>query len=101
MGWCKEPRRRTDGVLRISVNHRSQTDICLQLEGRIIGPWVEELRRLSEDALAQGKKVTLDLEKVWFVDQLGITLLQDLAQKQVPQLNCSPFVSQQLKEVVL
>lgn len=88
-------------MLRISVNHRSESDICLQLEGRIVGPWVEELRRLSEEALAQGKSVSVDLEKVWYVDQQGIALLRDLAQKQVPQLNCSAFVSQQLKEVVL
>lgn len=88
-------------MLRISLNHRSEADTCLLLEGRLVGPWVEELRRLSEEVLAQGKALTLDLGKVWYVDQQGIALLQDLAHKRVTLLNCSAFVSQQLKEVVL
>ena len=63
-----------------------------------MGPWVEELRRLSDDALAKSETVTLDLEKVWFVDSQGIALLRDLAKQKVAQLNCSQFICQQLKE---
>jgi ABC-type transporter Mla MlaB component len=42
--------------------------------------------------------VSLDLEKVWFVDSQGIVLLRDLAKRHVAQINCSQFISQQLKE---
>ena len=31
------------------------------------------------------RTVSLDLERVWFVDSRGVTLLRDLAQKQVSQ----------------
>jgi len=88
-------------VLRISIIHRADEGIQFQLEGRLIGPWVEELRRLSDQALSQQKTVSLDLQKVWFVDLQGVDLLRDLASKKVTQINCSPFVSQQLKEAAL
>jgi len=88
-------------VLRISIIHRADEGIQFQLEGRLIGPWVEELRRLSDQALSQQKTVSLDLQKVWFVDLQGVDLLRYLAKKQVTEINCSPFVSQQLKEAAL
>jgi ABC-type transporter Mla MlaB component len=88
-------------VLRISIIHRADEGIQFQLEGRLIGPWVEELRRLSDQALSQQKVISLDLEKVWFIDLQGVDLLRDLAKKRVTQINCSPFISQQLKEAAL
>jgi ABC-type transporter Mla MlaB component len=85
-------------VLKISIVSDSDQAIELQLEGKLVGPWVEELRRLSDEALSLQKDVILDLERVWFVDSRGVNLLRDLAKKQVSELNCSQFVSQQLKE---
>lgn len=85
-------------MLRISAINDSDQDIQFQLEGKLIGPWVDELRRLSEAALLQGKKVSLDLDKLRFVDVQGVALLHDLSEKQVSHFNCSPFISQQLKE---
>jgi ABC-type transporter Mla MlaB component len=85
-------------VLKISIISDSDQAIALQLEGKLVGPWVEELRKLSDEALSLQKNVSLDLERLWFVDSRGITLLRDLAKRQVSELNCSQFVSQQLKE---
>lgn len=85
-------------MLKISIISDSDQAIELQLEGKLVGAWVEELRRLSDEALSQQKNVSLDLEKVWFVDSRGVTLLRDLAKRQVSEINCSQFVSQQLKE---
>ena len=42
--------------------------------------------------------MTLDLEKLLFVDSEGIALLRELSAKNVNQINCSPFIQQQLKE---
>ena len=88
-------------VLKISIISDSDHGIQFQLEGKLIGPWVQELERLSDEALSQQKAVSLDLEKVWFVDPRGVTLLRDLARRQVSQVNCSQFVIQQLKEAAL
>lgn len=85
-------------MLKISVMSESSEAISFQLEGKLVGPWVEELRRLSNAALARSEAVSLDLEKVWFVDSRGIALLRDLAKQKVAQLNCSQFISQQLEE---
>jgi ABC-type transporter Mla MlaB component len=85
-------------VLKISIISDSEQAIEFQLEGKLVGPWVEELRKLSDEALSLQKNVSLDLERVWFVDLGGVTLLRDLAKRQVSELNCSQFVSQQLKE---
>jgi ABC-type transporter Mla MlaB component len=85
-------------VLKISVTNQSSEATNFQLEGKLVGPWVEELRRLSDAALMTSEAVSLDLEKVWFVDSQGIVLLRDLAKRNVAQINCSQFISQQLKE---
>ena len=85
-------------MLKISIISDSDQAIQFQLEGKLVGPWVEELQRLSHEALSYQKAVSLDLERVSFVDSRGVTLLRDLARRQVSQVNCSQFVSQQLKE---
>ncbi len=85
-------------MLKISIISDSDQAIQFQLEGNLAGPWVEELRSLSDEALSQQKAVSLDLEKVRFVDPHGVGLLRDLARRHVSQVNCSQFVSQQLKE---
>ena len=86
-------------MLKISIISDSDQAIQFQLEGKLVGPWVEELQRLSDEALSHQKAVSLDLERVWFVDSHGVTLLRDLARRKVSQVNCSQFVTQQLKEV--
>ena len=86
-------------MLRISIINDSDQVIAYQLEGRLVGPWVDELRRLGEEAFAQEKALMLDLEGVRFADQQGIALLQEFSQRQVPQFNCSQFLIQQMKEL--
>jgi ABC-type transporter Mla MlaB component len=87
-------------VLRISVIRDSQKGTRFEVEGWLVGPWVEELRRLSDQALAESGALSLDLEKLWYVDPNGVALLRDLARRNVAQVNCSPFIQQQLKEAL-
>ena len=84
-------------MLKISVTIQSSQATSFQLEGKLVGPWVEELRRLSDAALASGQAVSLDLERVWFVDSKGIALLRNLEKQKVAQINCSQFISQQVQ----
>lgn len=69
----------------------------LKLEGRVIGPWVDELRRVSEKILASGATLTFDLSEVTFVDREGIELFRNLRNRQAVFLNSSVFVTEQLK----
>ena len=86
-------------MLRISIISDSDQAIAYHLEGRLVGPWVDELRRIGDDALAQRKTLTLDLEGVRFADHHGVVLLQELSRRQVSQINCSQFLIQQMKEL--
>ena len=88
-------------MLRISVVKVSEESIQLQLEGSLAGPWIEELRKQSEQALAESEVVSLDLQRLWFVDATGVALLHELALRGISQLNCSTFIRQQLKETTV
>lgn len=69
----------------------------VRLEGRVIGPWVEELQRAFERLLADGVGIELDLSEVAFVDRDGVDLLRRLAERNVALVNCSDFVAEQLR----
>ena len=88
-------------MLRISIADDSQQAIRLTVEGWLTGPWVDELRNQSEQALSEAKSLTLDLGKLWFVDPQGAALLRELAKRHVAQVNCSTFIREQLKETTL
>ena len=57
-----------------------------------------ELRRSCDGVLAKGKRLTLDLSDVSFVDRDGVALLRSLKRTDVQLRNCSPFVALQLEE---
>jgi ABC-type transporter Mla MlaB component len=65
----------------------------LRLEGRIAGPWVEELARVTHTALVESPRVVLDLTDVTFVDASGVTLLRVLRGRQAEIRGSSGFVS--------
>ena len=59
-------------VLRITVQNTAD-GLLLKLEGRVKGPWVEELRKcwLTSANMAAGEPVSVDLSAVNFVDASG------------------------------
>ena len=84
-------------MLRISQSGSSSSDITLRLEGRVVGPWVEEVRRYCEKLLAEGRSLTLDVADVSFVDRDGVVLLHELQGRQVSLTRCSSFLLEQLR----
>jgi hypothetical protein len=84
-------------MLRIVALERAGTGATLRLEGRVIGPWVDELRRSCERVLATGGRLTLDLAEVAFVERDGVTLLKDLIGGGVVLASCPAFVREQLR----
>ena len=86
-------------MLRITVVESSSDAVRLRLEGRLTGPWVEELRRTCDlQGLSDGIRLTLDLSDVSFADAAGIELLKELRSAHlVTFLNPSSLVAQQLK----
>ena len=76
---------------------------CLRLEGRVTGPWVEELRRVCTETLGNNGRspghLVIDLAGVSFLDAEAIALFRELAAHQVSFTNCSAFITEQLKGV--
>ena len=84
-------------MLRISNPESDELTVTLRLEGQIVGPWVDELRRASEKYLSNGHRLTLDLTDVTFADGDGVALLLRLQSKVISLTGCSPFLDEQLK----
>jgi hypothetical protein len=84
-------------MLRIVTVERQGNGATLNLEGRVIGPWVDELRQSCERFLASGAPLTLDLTEVAFVERDGARLLKHLVDGGVAVVNCPAFVCEQLK----
>lgn len=85
-------------MLKISTLESSRAGETLRLEGHLGGPWVDELRRSCDRVASQGKRLTLDLAEVSFVDHEGVGLLRSLKRTNVELTNCSPFVALRLEE---
>lgn len=70
---------RADTLLRISVHNKPKA-VTIKLEGKIVGPWVEEVRQawLSLGPCLKSKRVWVDLCGVTAVDAAGTRLLSDI-----------------------
>ncbi len=86
-------------MLKIVRDENSNGPAILSLEGRVIGPWVEELERACEPILARGSGLSLDLSSVSFLSREGVRLLWKLRNRRVALLHCSAFVAEQLKSL--
>jgi len=68
-------------MLKITT-HRSDDSTRITLEGRLVGPWIEELERCWREAeqTAAGRRLIVDLTGVTFVEQEGKALLTRIYQ---------------------
>lgn len=83
-------------MLRITTE-KSAEGVRLIIEGRLVGPWVEELQTTVITAGALSESVQLDLSDVHFVDAEGLALLSFLQREGVRLFKVSPFVQELLK----
>lgn len=84
-------------MLRIHHERVTSKEVILLVEGDLLGPWVEELRKTCDPFLSNGRKLSIDLSGVLFADRDGAALLRDLSRRQA-QLDCSPFLAELLRE---
>ena len=68
----------------------------LKLEGKLLGPWVDELRRTCEELQTSPSGLRLNLAGVTFSDPAGIELLGDLIQRGATLDACSGFIEELL-----
>jgi len=84
-------------MLKISQTGKANHSATLKLEGRVVGPWVGELRQVCETVLAEGRVLKLDLADVTFADADGVAVLTGFKTRGVTLKNCSPFLDEQLR----
>lgn len=72
--------------------------VTLKLEGRLVGPWVDELRDVARDALSASRRLDLDLSGVRFVDAAGVELLRELHGEQAALRGAAGYVEELLRE---
>jgi ABC-type transporter Mla MlaB component len=86
-------------MLRITVVESSNIAVTLRVEGRITGPWVEELRTACRlHTSPDDVQLSLELADISFADAGGIALLRELRNRGVGLIRTTPFVAEQLKD---
>jgi hypothetical protein len=84
-------------VLKITEASRSDAAITFKLEGKVLAPWVDELRRFCTETPRQSKQIHLDLDAVTFLDESGAELMRELVRQGITIARCSEFVAQLLR----
>ena len=84
-------------MLKISETGPRNHTVTLKVEGRLVGPWVKELRRVCDLFLADERALKLELAEVSYADAEGVAALNDFKSRGILLNNCSPFVEQQIK----
>jgi hypothetical protein len=83
-------------VLKITEMARNDSGRTLKLEGKLLGPWVDELRNVCTQPLNRAEQVGLDLAAVTFVNAAGAKLLRELIREGIIITQCSAFVAELL-----
>ena len=81
-------------MLRISIEQHASS-LSLVIEGRLVGPWVEELRRVIGEDATYAAILSVDLCGVTAMDAAGHALLEELHQGGAT-LSCSDVLNQYL-----
>ena len=68
----------------------------LKLEGKLLGPWVDELSRACEALETPPSGLRLNLSAVTFIDSVGVKLLDDLIRQGRTIAGCSGFIAELL-----
>lgn len=63
-------------MLRITQVSEDSDQVCLKVEGRVIGDWVSELDRTCGSCLSQSRLITLDMSDVTYIDRQGVETLK-------------------------
>lgn len=85
-------------MLKITRVESTKQEITLQLDGSVIGQWIELLRESAESVLEAGHQLTLDLKNICFIDCEGLAIIKRLIANGVQPINVPLFVVEQLRK---
>ena len=73
----------------------------LKLEGKLLAPWIDELRSACDRLAQQVARPRLYLAQISYVDSSGAKLLAELRTTGFDLAACSPFVAAVLNQEAL
>jgi ABC-type transporter Mla MlaB component len=79
-------------MLRITTRQEDES-LLLKLEGKLLEPWLDEVRRVCSASGTPQDRIRLDLAAVTFADADGAALLRELIRNGVAIDACSGFVA--------
>ena len=77
-------------MLRITRQPIDETTILFKLEGKLLEPWIEEMKRSISGSVTSMK---LDLSALTFADSAGIQVLGELIRDGAKLTACSGYVA--------
>jgi hypothetical protein len=83
-------------MLRITRVDTPDSVPTLKVEGKLMGPWVEELQQVCGSWPQSAGRPRLDLSAVNFVDVAGLRLLRELLGQGVLLAGCSGLIAELL-----
>jgi anti-anti-sigma regulatory factor len=88
-------------MLRVTLQE-SDNAVKLVLDGRVAGPWVDELNRAWADAAPRigSRKVSIDLRNVTYADAAGKRVLRNIFSQSGANLEASSLGIQDLAKEV-
>jgi hypothetical protein len=81
-------------VTRIAHMNRTQ---AIKLEGKLLGPWVDEVSKACAAGADPSCRINLDLSALIFVDAAGERLLRELIARGIQVVACSSYVAELLR----
>jgi anti-anti-sigma regulatory factor len=84
-------------MLLITDMRETEGTCRMELQGRLIGPWVDELRRVAGEAPPRCGRVVLDLSALSFIDGCGVALLRELASNGISLDGVTPYIAAMLE----
>lgn len=84
-------------MLRITPIPVERPASTLRLEGKLVGPWVDELAQVCTQLEKSATLLQLDLSGVRFADAAGVHLLRCLRDQGVVLTACSALLTELLQ----
>jgi hypothetical protein len=81
-------------ITRFTGTHPTQT---IRLEGKLLRPWIDEVRKACASGTDPAGRTTLDLSALTFVDAAGEELLRELIGQGIEVVSCSSYVAELLR----
>lgn len=80
-------------MLLITEMRRTRGRCRMELQGRLVGPWVDELRRVTRETGPGCDQVVLDVSDLSFVDRGGVALLRELTTHGIHLDGVTPYIA--------